>query len=78
MSVFLKVHGELIVEIISSAPNTENDGKKSRPSSPRQKRALKYRQVLEEWKVEQGRERRRINELVGYCSGVVGFLRSPR
>ncbi|KAH6677910.1 WD domain-containing protein [Plectosphaerella plurivora] len=34
--------------------------------------------ALKEWKKLQGRESARLDDLVGYCSGVVGFLRSPR
>ncbi|KAK4189303.1 Utp21 specific WD40 associated putative domain-containing protein [Podospora australis] len=34
--------------------------------------------ALEEWKGYQARERDRLDDLVGYCSGVVGFLRNPR
>ncbi|KAK4226161.1 small-subunit processome, Utp21, partial [Podospora fimiseda] len=34
--------------------------------------------ALEEWKQYQARERDRLDDLVGYCSGVVGFLRNPR
>ncbi|PHH77148.1 hypothetical protein CDD82_3649 [Ophiocordyceps australis] len=34
--------------------------------------------ALGEWKVQQERECERLNGLVGYCSGVVSFLRSPR
>ncbi|KAM0258126.1 hypothetical protein ACHAQJ_004032 [Trichoderma viride] len=34
--------------------------------------------ALEEWKGQQEQECNRLNDLVGYCSGVVGFLRSPR
>jgi U3 small nucleolar RNA-associated protein 21 len=34
--------------------------------------------ALKEWKQLQGRESARLDDLVGYCSGVVGFLRSPR
>lgn len=33
---------------------------------------------LEEWKKEQARESRRVGEMVSYCRGIVGFLRSPR
>ena len=36
------------------------------------------RGALGEWRVEQGREGRRLNDLVGYCGGVLGFLRSGR
>ncbi|KAL2137837.1 hypothetical protein VTI28DRAFT_8011 [Corynascus sepedonium] len=34
--------------------------------------------ALGEWKQYQARERERLDDLVGYCGGVVGFLRSPR
>jgi U3 small nucleolar RNA-associated protein 21 len=34
--------------------------------------------ALGEWKQHQGKERERLDDLVGYCGGVVGFLRSPR
>jgi len=36
------------------------------------------RGVLREWRDVQGVEGRRLNELVGFCRGVVGFLRSAR
>jgi U3 small nucleolar RNA-associated protein 21 len=35
-------------------------------------------EALREWRGVQEKEGRRIGELVGYCSGVVGFLRAPR
>ena len=34
--------------------------------------------ALGEWRAEQEKESGRLDSLVGYCSGVVGFLRSPR
>lgn len=34
--------------------------------------------VLEEWKQYQEKECDRLDGLVGYCSGVVNFLRNPR
>ena len=36
------------------------------------------RDCLNEWKEVQEREGRRLGELVGWCGGVVGFLRGPR
>ncbi|KAK5159678.1 hypothetical protein LTR04_004877 [Oleoguttula sp. CCFEE 6159] len=36
------------------------------------------RDAVEEWRDEQQREMLRLGGLVGYCSGVVGFLRSAR
>lgn len=34
--------------------------------------------ALEEWKAHQQKEGARLDDLVGYCSGVVNFLRNPR
>jgi len=34
--------------------------------------------ALAEWKRQQEKEKDRLDDLVGYCGGVVGFLRSPR
>lgn len=33
---------------------------------------------LKRWKAHQEKEKDRLANLVGYCGGVVGFLRSPR
>ena len=38
----------------------------------------RLRRGLHEWRMEQGREGARVAELVGFCGGVVGFLRSAR
>ncbi|MCJ1303588.1 hypothetical protein MMC08_006398 [Hypocenomyce scalaris] len=35
-------------------------------------------EVLKLWRTEQGKEAKRLGALVGYCGGVVGFLRSGR
>jgi U3 small nucleolar RNA-associated protein 21 len=35
-------------------------------------------EALELWKKQQEKEGDRLDGLVGYCSGVVNFLRSPR
>ena len=67
MSVFLKVHGELIIEICSVADSAQ--GKRGR-------RARGFREALMEWRKEERREGTRIADLAGYCAGVVGFLRS--
>ena len=34
-------------------------------------------QTLQEWRQHQESEGMRVGELVGFCSGVVGFLRNP-
>jgi len=33
--------------------------------------------ALEEWRVVQEEEGKRIGELIGFCNGVVPFLRNP-
>ncbi len=35
-------------------------------------------EALGQWKEHQEHERNRLDDLVGYCSGVVAFLRNPR
>lgn len=35
-------------------------------------------EALREWRKEQEKEGVRLGEIVGFCSGVVGFLRDPR
>jgi len=67
MAVFLKVHGELIIEICSAAETAR--GK-------RRRRAREFRGALVEWRKEERREGTRIADLAGYCAGVVGFLRN--
>lgn len=65
MSVFLKCYsGELV-----------GAGKES--DADEEDRA-RLREALREWKEVQGREGKRLGELVGYCSGVLGWLRSAR
>lgn len=34
--------------------------------------------ALDVWREEQQKESKRLGDLVGYCSGVINFLRSPR
>ena len=34
--------------------------------------------ALREWKLHQEKERDRLDNLVGYCGGVINFLRNPR
>ena len=36
------------------------------------------RMAVMEWREQQEKEGVRLGELVGWCGGVVGFLRSPR
>ena len=62
MAVFLRIHGDAI----GDAADEEED------SSARMIQALKA------WREEQKREKTRLDALVGYCVGVIGFLRSAR
>lgn len=62
MSVFLKIHADT-VGLCS------------------QRQELEYRllrEALVSWADEQKREGKRLAGLVGYCRGIVGFLRSAR
>ena len=70
MNVLLKVHADMIVSICSSAP----PGAKKRLSE-KERRARKLKEALEEWRLEHGKEKKRVGDLVGYCAGVVSFLR---
>ena len=54
MSVFLKIHGDIIGEQTDTV------------------------EALEEWKWVQEMESKRLGSIVGYCNGVVAFLRSTR
>ncbi|KAK2788402.1 hypothetical protein FQN52_006726 [Onygenales sp. PD_12] len=69
MAVFLKVFGEVVGDV-------EGEGEGEGGSAEAMRVAL--RDALDEWKVEQEREGKRLAELVGYCRGIVGFLRSAR
>lgn len=62
MSVFLKCHGGEIV----GEGNVGGEGR------------AELGEALKAWREESGREGKRLGELVGYCSGVLGWLRSAR
>lgn len=64
MAVFLKVHSDLIC------------GDDDSDSGEDLTQAL--RTALSAWKKEQESEAKRLSELMGYCRGIVGFLRSSR
>lgn len=86
MSVLLRVHGESIVQVLSCLPRIDSDGGsgegkekgKSKKEKMKIKRAERLDRALREWKGEQERERERVLGLVGYCVGVVGFLKGGR
>lgn len=64
MSVFLRLHSDSV--LVDGSGNGEGEGGGG------------LREALKQWRQEQESECRRLGELVGYCGGVVGFLRSPR
>jgi len=88
MRVFLKIHGEVLIN------HDDGSGDESEEADEIDEDEIKLddgddgrtgrtslnvlRNVLTEWRVEVKKESDRIGELVGYCSGVVGFLRSGR
>ncbi|KAF3927493.1 hypothetical protein AA313_de0200215 [Arthrobotrys entomopaga] len=84
MRVFLKIHGEIIakeaeeLEKLNEAGDDDDDEDsddefiRSRQDKPA------VRDALEEYREEMKQEAGRVGELVGYCGGVLGFLRSGR
>ena len=64
MAVFLRCHAESIIAGDEVGGGNVGGGR--------------LRRALGEWREEQEREGRRVGDLVGYCGGVVGFLRSGR
>lgn len=67
IAVLLKVHSDLIC----------GDGDLSTATSDEDLMSA-LRTALMDWKKEQESEARRLSELMGYCRGIVGFLRSSR
>ncbi|PGH22980.1 hypothetical protein AJ80_02895 [Polytolypa hystricis UAMH7299] len=63
MAVFLRIHADVVGNALSSEEGDKNS---------------LLQDALGEWKIEQERESKRLAELVGYCRGIVGFLRSAR
>lgn len=67
MAVFLRVWGDVIVAAHQDDENVEEGEEKK-----------KLREALGKWREVQEAEKKRLTELVGFCSGVIGFLRSER
>jgi hypothetical protein len=78
MTVFLRLHSD---DILAAPPvddlGTADDGG-DEDDGERSGGREETLGALGEWRVHQARERERLDALVGYCAGVVGFLRSPR
>ncbi|KAI9820373.1 MAG: hypothetical protein M1827_005997 [Pycnora praestabilis] len=69
MAVFLRLHGEAIVEGADTGDDDDDDD---------DGQAEILREALREWRAEQEKEGGRLGVLGGYCSGVLAFLRSAR
>ncbi|KLJ09173.1 hypothetical protein EMPG_15402 [Blastomyces silverae] len=82
MAVFLRVHGDVVDVDGGEDGNGEGSDGAGEGGGEGEREAegtrAALREALGEWKVEQEREGRRLAELVGYCRGIVGFLRSAR
>ncbi|WEW59446.1 rRNA-processing protein utp21 [Emydomyces testavorans] len=74
MAVFLRVHADAI----EATKSQDMDGDAMNHEEVCVDGKADLQKVLSEWKAEQEREGRRLAELVGYCRGIVGFLRSTR
>jgi len=81
MAVFLRCHGEVIQEAVAGSGG-DGDGRMDVDDDDNnddiQRGGLALVQAVKTWKQSADRERERLNALVGYCSGVLGFLRSAR
>ncbi|KAL9090087.1 MAG: hypothetical protein Q9159_002152 [Coniocarpon cinnabarinum] len=66
MAVFLKVHADAIAEDVEASTDEENAN------------GGQLVNALRAWREEQKKEAGRLDALAGYCTGVVGFLRSAR
>jgi U3 small nucleolar RNA-associated protein 21 len=71
MAVFLRVHGD----VLGPMEGTQEEDEDFEERMADQER---LQDALAEFKLEQGREGKRLGELVAYCKGIVGFLRSAR
>ncbi|OAA56930.1 Small-subunit processome, Utp21 [Niveomyces insectorum RCEF 264] len=75
MAVFLRLHGAAAVAVADAGGGSGGgDGDMTDEENGQNDFAA----ALAEWRAVQEEERRRLDALVGYCGGVVGFLRSPR
>lgn len=74
MSVFLRVHSDAVRASVGG----EEEEEEEEEGEGEGEKGQALQDALAEWKAEQQREGQRLSELVGYCRGVVGFLRSAR
>jgi len=72
MAVFLKVHGEVLQEVVGARLEGGDLSEEELIGGERLVESVKR------WRSSAERERERLGQLVGYCTGVVGWLRSAR
>ncbi|KAF3220000.1 hypothetical protein TWF191_007573 [Orbilia oligospora] len=84
MRVFLKIHGETVAkeeEELAKAEDSEaedeEDSDDDEMADLRDEKPT-VKEALQEYREEMKQEAGRVSELVGYCGGVLGFLRSSR
>lgn len=68
MAVFLRVWGDVVVAAHQGEESVGEEGEEQQ----------RLREALNKWREVQEAEKRRLTELVGFCKGVIGFLRSER
>ena len=84
MAVFLRCHGEVIAGEAGDGREGEENGMDGinglgdGDGNGKENGESELILSLREWEVVQRAERKRLNELVGYCTGVLGFVRSGR
>jgi U3 small nucleolar RNA-associated protein 21 len=82
MKVFLKIHREVLAAIVADAAEDSVQQTVSHDDMDEDEPAIlgakDLQTALATWRNEQELARARLGELAGFCSGVVGFLRSAR
>ncbi|KAF3939697.1 hypothetical protein ABW19_dt0206438 [Dactylella cylindrospora] len=83
MRVFLKIHGEIIAKEYEELQKSDEDDEGNDEDSDSDMLDFKQEKptiqdALREYREEIKQESGRVSELVGYCGGVLGFLRSGR
>ncbi|KAF3910388.1 hypothetical protein ABW20_dc0102170 [Dactylellina cionopaga] len=82
MRVFLKIHGEIIAkeekELEKSDGGSDGDDSDDEEMLGFRQDKPTIKDALQEYREEMRQEAGRVGELVGYCGGVLGFLRSGR
>lgn len=78
MAVFLRVHGDAAGDDDEDSDRHRNRMVDEGEDEEDTVESGSLQDALAEFKAEQDSEGKRLGDLVGYCRGVVGFLRSAR